>query len=202
MKCEIIKDLLPGYADGLTSVESNDEIEAHLEICPECNEILERMKAEISDENQALNIEDIKPFRKLNRRILRAVLITLAACVLLTGAYFYFFEIGWKTESGDVKIQYSYRDGDICIDFELTDGKVLNPWLNHHEFPQSITFTECFSSLLDDRGEYPNQYSYSFNAMEDGKLRAFTDDDCLVLHFKDKTEVLYYKQIAEELGVQ
>lgn len=32
MKCEIIRDLLPLYIDGLTSKESNQEIEKHLKI--------------------------------------------------------------------------------------------------------------------------------------------------------------------------
>ena len=30
MKCEIIRDLLPSYVDGLTSEESNREITAHV----------------------------------------------------------------------------------------------------------------------------------------------------------------------------
>ncbi|MDD2498630.1 MAG: zf-HC2 domain-containing protein, partial [Desulfitobacteriaceae bacterium] len=33
MKCEIIKDLLPSYIDGLTSSESNLQIEEHLNNC-------------------------------------------------------------------------------------------------------------------------------------------------------------------------
>ena len=36
MKCEIIRDLLPLYIDGLTSKESNQEIEKHLKNCEEC----------------------------------------------------------------------------------------------------------------------------------------------------------------------
>ena len=33
MKCEIIRDLLPSYVDGLTSEESNREITAHVAEC-------------------------------------------------------------------------------------------------------------------------------------------------------------------------
>ena len=33
MKCCIVRDLLPGYIDGLTSSETNEEIERHLEEC-------------------------------------------------------------------------------------------------------------------------------------------------------------------------
>ncbi|MBS1315556.1 MAG: zf-HC2 domain-containing protein, partial [Anaerotignum sp.] len=47
MKCEIIRDLLPSYVDGLTSEESNREITAHLAECATCKEILEQMQEEV-----------------------------------------------------------------------------------------------------------------------------------------------------------
>ena len=36
MKCEIIKDLLPIYIEGLCSLETKEEVEAHLKNCPDC----------------------------------------------------------------------------------------------------------------------------------------------------------------------
>lgn len=50
MKCCIVKDLLPGYIDGLTSEETNIEIKEHLENCEACRTIYERMSAEIPRE--------------------------------------------------------------------------------------------------------------------------------------------------------
>ena len=200
MKCEIVKDLLPSYIDDLTSAESNAEIEEHLETCQECKDILNQMKTEINAENIELNKEIIKPFKKLNKRVLQSVLITLAACILAVGSYFYFFEIGWKVNSDDLNIKYSYKEDRILIEFELTDGKVLNSWINHHNFPTSITFTECFDSVLDDIGD---EFSYGIREEdESGEMKEFADDDCIILHFKDKTETLYLKDIAEELGLQ
>ncbi|MEL7655264.1 MAG: zf-HC2 domain-containing protein, partial [Bacillota bacterium] len=202
MKCEIVKDLLPSYIDGLTSNESNSEIEEHLKTCEECTEILDQMKIEVNVENIVLNKEIIKPFKKLNKRVLQSVLITLAVCILAVGSYFYFFEIGWKVNSEDMDIKYSYKDDSIRIDFELTNGKVLNSWTNHHNWPEPavITFTECYDSVFDDIG---NGFSYGIREEDKyGKMKKFTDDDCIILHFKDKTETLYLKEIAEELGLQ
>ena len=206
MKCEIVKDLLPIYIDGLTSTESNSEIEEHLLTCQECTDTLARMKTEVDVENVELNKEMIKPFKKLNKRVIKSVLITLGACIIAVGAYFYFFEIGWKVSSDDLNITYSYKDESILIEFELTNGKVLNPWVDHRRIPPApyaITFTECYQSVLDDRGEYPNQFSYGIREEDKyGKMKAFTDDDVIILHFKDKTETLYLKEIAEDLGLQ
>ena len=200
MKCEIVKDLLPSYIDGLTSTESNSEIEEHLETCKECKKILDQMKTAVNVENAELNKEIIKPFKKLNNRLLQSILITLTACILLVGSYFYFFEIGWKVNSEDINIKYSYIDDSLRIDFELTNGKSLNSWTNHHNLPATITFTECFKSVFDDIG---NEFSYGIREEDEyGKMKTFTDDDYIILRFKDKTETLYLKEIAVELGLQ
>lgn len=202
MKCEIVKDLLPSYIDDLTSTESNIEIEEHLLTCQECKETLDQMKTEVNVENVALNKELIKPFKKLNKRILQSILITLAVCILTVGGYFYFFEIGWKVDSEDINIKYSYQDDSIRIDFELTNGKVLNAWIDHRNFPAAatITFTECFDSILDDIGD---EFSYGIREEdEEGKMKIFSDSDHIILQFKDKTETLYLKEIAEGLGLQ
>ena len=47
MKCEIIRDLLPNYLDGLTSQASNEAIEEHLETCAECRSCLDSMWEEL-----------------------------------------------------------------------------------------------------------------------------------------------------------
>ena len=43
MKCNIIKDLLPLYNDKLTSIESNEEIEIHLNECGKCKKYYENI---------------------------------------------------------------------------------------------------------------------------------------------------------------
>ena len=200
MKCEIIKDLLPSYIDGLTSSESNLEIEEHLKNCHQCKEVFEQMKAEVRVENTEYNKEKIKPFKKLNRKVFQAVLITLTVCALAVGSYIYFFGIGWKVNSDDMNIEYAYKNGVILFEFELTNGRVLNSWSNVDKSNKIIKFTECFSSDLDDRG---NQFSYGIHCTDDnGNIREFANDDCVILHFKDKTETFYLREIAEELGIQ
>ena len=79
------------------------------------------------------------------------------------------------------------RKTRILIEFELTNGKALNPWMDHHRIPPEptvITFTECYYNPFDDIG---NEFSYGIREEdENGNMKKFTDDDCIVLHFKDK----------------
>ena len=45
--CDLVKDLLPLYAEGLCSEESSRTVAAHLADCAECNETLRKMNSEI-----------------------------------------------------------------------------------------------------------------------------------------------------------
>ncbi|MEG6523006.1 zf-HC2 domain-containing protein [Desulfotomaculum sp. 1211_IL3151] len=203
MKCDIIKDLLPSYVDGLTSDESNREIENHIKDCLKCRGALEEMKSEIVAENIEVNKNDIKPFKKLNRKVWKAVLITLTCCILVAGGYLFLFGLGWGVQSDDIAITYTKNEEVITVNFELKDSqKALNNWGPSHEKIPHIKFTECYVGFLDDRGEEPNKFSYGiYYKDETGKPRAFTEEDYFVIQYRDKTEKLYWKDIAEELGV-
>ena len=50
MICDLIRDLLPSYLEGLTSESSNEEIRFHLENCGECREYYEQMRAPLEEE--------------------------------------------------------------------------------------------------------------------------------------------------------
>lgn len=203
MKCEIIRDLLPSYIDGLTSEESNLEIEKHIEECTLCNEIYNQMKTEIKSQPIICDEEKINPFKKLNTRMLKSVVATVLICVMIVGIYLYLFAFGWKVNSEDMNIQYDYTDGNICIEFELTDGRTLTPIMDKHAMgpEKEITFRECFSSIIDDRGEYPNQFSYGIEYNE--YFRNNLDEkECVILNFKDKTEIIYFKDIVKELKLK
>ena len=85
MKCEIIRDLLPLYIDGLTSKESNQEIEKHLKNCEECQKYYQEMTGDIDNFSVITNeeIEDvnlIKKIKKKNRK--KALGIFVGAFVL------------------------------------------------------------------------------------------------------------------------
>ncbi len=54
--CEIIRDLLPGYIEKVTSKVTNDAVEKHLNECNECNEYYKNMSRYINVEN----FEDIR----------------------------------------------------------------------------------------------------------------------------------------------
>ena len=73
MKCEIIKDLLPSYVDELTSAESNEEIESHLEYCPECQEYLREIRKDI-EVDKAEKDKNIEIFIKVKEKTVQIII--------------------------------------------------------------------------------------------------------------------------------
>ena len=91
ISCDVIKDLLPTYLDELTSEESNQMIEAHINECDECRTTLENMRApEIDEEQIEIEKKEID-FLKKNRKHLETILgvtIGLAISIAIAGLIF------------------------------------------------------------------------------------------------------------------
>ena len=88
MECDIIRDLMPLYAEKMTSARSGEAVEEHLRECPECREIYENMVAPAPQ--MQFHTQPQESFRKYVRKKkwgygLKVFLLTLAgvAAVLL-----------------------------------------------------------------------------------------------------------------------
>ena len=126
MKCEIIRDLFPSYIDGLTSKESNQAIDEHLEGCRECRRYLEEMQREIASEEltqeeRKKRQKEIQPLRKVRKVNLRkigiAVLITSIICFVMSGGFAFYSEWGQTADYDDVRISYEKTGEVVTIGF-------------------------------------------------------------------------------------
>lgn len=87
MKCEIIRDLLPLYIDGLTSKESNQEIEKHLKNCEECQKYYQEMTGNIDNFSVITNeeIEDVNLIKKIKKKNRKKALGIFVGAFVLSG---------------------------------------------------------------------------------------------------------------------
>ncbi len=69
LACEIVKDLLPLYVDGMVSDVSKKSIENHLEHCTECNEIYQNMAFHLEMEAPPTEVSDVKRFLKKTKKM-------------------------------------------------------------------------------------------------------------------------------------
>lgn len=87
MDCDVIRDLLPLYADGQASDSSRRVIEEHTAVCPGCQKLLKQMRAPIEPEPEDGQQRILEKLRKKQRRknairwltVLLAVLVAVGA---------------------------------------------------------------------------------------------------------------------------
>lgn len=109
VSCNIIKDLLPLYVEGLTSEDTNKLIEEHLAGCEDCRKLLADMtggegnpdepgEAPTPEEKEAIDF-----MKKSNRKLKRGVVFTVIAifalflCLVLARGFFRAYDVSADT---------------------------------------------------------------------------------------------------------
>jgi len=83
LPCAVIQDLLPLYAEDLTSDVSRTLVEEHLPACADCRKMLEELKApQLSLPAEALPMQQVK--RLLRKQTLAAILLVFFLTVALS----------------------------------------------------------------------------------------------------------------------
>ncbi len=100
--CEIIRDLLPLYVDDICSDASRQLVDEHLTECPECTEMLKKLKTTeietgLKEEKQDVLSYGVRKFKQLTARtgitasgVFMVPLLVLLAINLIAGS-----EMGW-----------------------------------------------------------------------------------------------------------
>lgn len=90
--CEVIRDLLPLFVDGVASKPSEEMVKKHLEECEKCKKIHENMIMKLDEPEIDSNYKiEIKPFKKVLRYIRTAVVTILCCSILFLGTLSYFY---------------------------------------------------------------------------------------------------------------
>lgn len=209
MKCDVAKDLMPSYLDGLTSQATDEEIREHLKGCVHCQEYLKEMQKTLEREKSDFlrpeavekRKKEIYPLRKWKRKIWLAVAATAAVLTLIFGGYLYFCQIGWKVDVSDINISYQEQGDTFLITFEDKNGRGLVS--TGESNGQKFQFREVLKLPKGERRDSKLYYSLMF--LEDGsvirpdqKIGKLTKDDVLVLEFKDQTVELSLLDLVEQ----
>lgn len=191
MKCEIIKDLLPSYVDELTSAESNEEIEAHLKYCSECNDYLKGIQKEIEIEKieKDKNIEIfIKLRQKTVRIIICAVMILAVIVAIIYGRWEEYYHNGRSITSDEVEVSLKEEDGIQLLVFEPKDEDVI--FLMGHPMDEEINGempVETFSFIKYNK--HPE-----INAMNDSSYRFYILDENTIMDLNSYPNILDYSE--------
>ena len=120
ISCNIIRDLLPLYVDGVVSEDTSELVESHLEECEECRKEAERIKEHLSlpDSRQAEEAEArvIKDFGKEFRKRSRINALKAAGSFLLVAVISWV--LNWVMFSREIPI-------DWRLVFEIINTKMF-----------------------------------------------------------------------------
>lgn len=91
-ECEIMKDLLPSYAEEICTEASREWVEEHLKNCEECRKTVALLKTtEISAKR--LEQESLDAGRKVIRQNLRRSMLNLGLCLVMAFLMIFVFEL-------------------------------------------------------------------------------------------------------------
>ncbi len=114
--CNIIKDLLPLYAEGMLSEQSNSFVEEHLRECPDCRMELDILKKQNSEDEkikrEAPFIEQAAPIKKVKKKIRKRGLLIALISIAATAAILYAY-VMLKPVSVDYGSSQLYSRSDI-----------------------------------------------------------------------------------------
>lgn len=86
-ECYIVQDLLPSYAEKLTSDRTSADVKEHLEECDQCLKLYEAMAEKIHIKNDSGNIGQIDYLKKIKNRFKKRSIISAAMLIIII----YFF---------------------------------------------------------------------------------------------------------------
>lgn len=108
-ECDIVKDLLFSYNDGVLSETSKEFVENHLKTCESCNNVLKELKKESKKIEQNKEIDAFKGVRKKLTK--KNIIISISLIILLLIIIFNIFV--FKNYNNVASTMVVYLEDDI-----------------------------------------------------------------------------------------
>ena len=155
-KCEVIRDLLPLYVDGVASEESCALIEEHLKDCADCREYLKLLQEDLPDISEAAFADEAASLKKIKSKMLRnrilIVLVTLAFAVI-AGAVLHSQHLTEYSGSLDENLSFELPEG-----YEFAESSE-NPTFDSKTYVRETSETRETITLYYE-GMYTSEESY------------------------------------------
>lgn len=128
LTCAVVGDLLPAYAEGLTTPETNAAVERHLAGCPDCAAKLAAMRApepEAEPEETAKEVDYLKKVKRRSwKRVVLAIFLTL---LVLTGAAAAMVFVVGSPASAETMMVRTWTEEETLL-VEVTSSVSANAW--------------------------------------------------------------------------
>lgn len=214
VSCNIIRDILPLYIEGVVSDETREEVKAHLESCGSCRKEYQAMtQSFVLPEAPKIQDEDERVLKGLKRQIQvkrrkTAVISAIAAAVVMLAVFLgIVLRATWQEP---VEITPSARIGDYILEVEeirgdsynlivayslrRLDGGKIDPTIRFFQSCAPVKVFPGWSRLFSSGGSGSGGYD-RYEISEDGKTlwilsqtsfsRPIDDGDQVAVTFED-----------------
>lgn len=162
LKCEIVRDLLPSYIDGLTSDVTNEEIQNHIEACDDCKNILRRMQEPEPEQTEPSEVEQIDYLKNTRKKLNRGIFISILAAVGVIAAVLIlkFYCIGSNLYSESIVCNVEVSGSELFIRGAATNRAIGISDIAYTEENGVVTISVrgTLASLFH-KGEFESQYT-------------------------------------------
>ena len=142
--CELVRDLLPLYAENMCSEESRRVVSEHLAECPSCLEQLKKMNTDISVHAD----NDISAIRRIKKRLLIERIGITAAVTLAALLALWFFWIFMVATTTPMHYDSEQLQGNVMVE-EDDNGDL---WLVLENDATAADI--CHPTIRDTQGNY------------------------------------------------
>ena len=156
LDCKIVQDLLPNYIEHLTSEDTNQYIDRHLEECKSCKDTLEDMKTELKNIDQKTNQTQVDFLKKYHQKLkwLKIFLFSIVLFILI----FFSANLGRKMIIlAHLKNQNNEQYGDFN-NFYFINYSYYEDMLNIYEYYKKDNHSKIVNSLINENGKFQTIY--------------------------------------------
>lgn len=124
LPCEVVRDLLPSYVDGLTSKVTGELVEEHIGTCAPCRAALDAMRAPEAETEKAGKMREIDYLKKNKRRNRAVVLWSIAGALALafTVIFMRMFVIGEELRGSAVLRDIQIEENRLAAKIDCVDS--------------------------------------------------------------------------------
>ncbi len=196
-KCEIIKDLIPLYSDGVCSENSKKLVEEHIENCADCRKLFDMSKSDICI-NSKNEKEAVKKFaKKLKKKNLTkvAIIVSVVLAIVLGSVYLLLvpeYTVPYSDEILEAKIAV---DNALQIDINLDDYKTVESW-DVYTADNELDLYFCIVQDIPSKIFKDKDKSNNIWVINDGICVSYKDGT--VTNYYNETDVInniYYVEI-------
>lgn len=160
-ECDIVKDLLFGYVDGMITKSSEELVEKHVSNCKECKQMLEEISKEKEQNQEEKEVDYLKKVNKKMKKKNIVVILALAIiAITIILSHIYIFSIYNKatclisvnledtiTQKDINKIKTSLKEeyGDISVIYYSKEQELgkMKRWLQDSKVAENLL--DCYN---------------------------------------------------------